>query len=119
MQTYKTSDIPYIIIRICTKCDIFIFRSYDPSNKELCPTCNSPVTFVADHGHESVNTLISVLQKQILEKDERIQSLETQLKLLETRLTKIKFSPPKPLLQNGGPEFQKIIQEAKDEGDFN
>lgn len=52
--------------------------------------------------------------KQILEKDERIHTLEAQFKQLESRISQLEFSPPR----EGGPEFKKILLEATLAGDF-
>lgn len=118
MQTFKHSEILYTCIRTCVKCKILTVYPFHESMIEVCSICKNLLQFIDKSNFEISNTFISILMKSVSEKDERIRILETQFKQLETRIGQLEFSGPTPKLPSGGTEFQKIINEAKQAGDF-
>ena len=75
-----------------------------------CPSCNDKISL----NHKSSKSSRIELKIQLIKANEKLALMTNTLADLERRMGIIEFSPP----IEGGPEFKKTINEAKDAGDF-
>ena len=123
MEQLSWNLVPQTDLILCEICGHWIFDRTGKSGERdhICPKCSIAIHLDEDGELKLVskgNDFTDILLYMLGQKDKQISELKDQLAQLDKRVSQVEFCPPSPGLPNGGSEFQKIMDEAKEAGDY-